>query len=131
MIKNNSNFGTLASRVLDNKLYLNENVVKVQTKESLDVSQFPEALNFTRKTIDLRENIYHHLGIYCYDFETLEKFVSFKQSNNEIKNKLEQLRALDNNMVINVALAKTSPVGVDTLEENIDIKKMMEKKNEE
>ena len=131
MIKNNSNFGTLASRVLDDKLYLNENVVKVQTKESLDVSQFPEALNFTRKTIDLRENIYHHLGIYCYDFETLEKFVSFKQSNNEIKNKLEQLRALDNNMVINVALAKTSPVGVDTLEEYIAIKKMMEKKNEE
>ena len=73
-------------------------------------------------------NIYHHLGIYCYEFETLKKFVSLSQSENEIKNKLEQLRALDNNMTINVALAKTSPLGVDTFEDYIAIKNMMEKK---
>jgi len=128
MKRNNSKLGTLASLLLDKKFCLNENVVKVQTKESLDETKFSEATNFMRKTNDLKGNIYHHLGIYCYDFETLEKFVSYKQSKNEIKNKLEQLRALDNNMTINVALAKTSPLGVDTFEDYIAIKNMMEKK---
>ncbi len=128
MKRNNSKIGTLASPLLDKKFCLNENIVKVQTKESLDETKFPEATNFMRKTNNLKGNIYHHLGIYCYDFETLEKFVSYKQSKNEIKNKLEQLRALDNNMTINVALAKTSPIGVDTFEDYIAIKNVMEKK---
>ena len=54
------------------------------------------------------KNIYQHLGIYCYKLETLKKFISYKQSPNEIKNKLEQLRALDNDIKINVALSKIS-----------------------
>jgi 3-deoxy-manno-octulosonate cytidylyltransferase (CMP-KDO synthetase) len=128
MKRNNSKIGTLASPLLDKKFCLNENIVKVQTKESLDETKFSEATNFMRKTNNLKGNIYHHLGIYCYDFETLEKFVSYKQSKNEIKNKLEQLRALDNNMTINVALAKTSPIGVDTFEDYIAVKNVMEKK---
>ena len=61
-----------------------------------------------------KENTYHHLGIYSYNKDTLEKFVSLNQSASEIKNKLEQLRALDNNMKINVAFAKFAPIGVDT-----------------
>ena len=44
------------------------------------------------------------------------------------KNNLEQLRALDNKLKINVALAKFSPIGVDTEEDYIDIKKIMEYK---
>ena len=128
MKRNNSKIGTLASPLLDKKFCLNENIVKVQTKESLDEIKFSEATNFMRKTNNLKGNIYHHLGIYCYDFETLEKFVSYKQSKNEIKNKLEQLRALDNNMTINVALAKTSPIGVDTFEDYIAVKNVMKKK---
>jgi 3-deoxy-manno-octulosonate cytidylyltransferase (CMP-KDO synthetase) len=69
------------------------------------------------------------LGIYCYKFETLKKFISLRQSQNEIKNKLEQFRALDNNIEINVALAKTSPIGVDTEEDLVAIKKIMEYKS--
>ena len=57
-----------------------------------------------RKILEQRENIYHHLGIYCYQKKHLKSFVSFNQTPNEIKNKLEQLRALDNNIKINVAL---------------------------
>ena len=72
---------------------------------------------------------YHHLGIYCYNVEILKRFISFKQSQNEIKNKLEQLRALDNNIKINVALAKSLPIGVDTEEDFIAIKKIMEYKS--
>ena len=75
------------------------------------------------------KNTYHHLGIYCYQLETLKKFVSLDQSSNETKNKLEQLRALDNNIKIKVALAKASPIGVDTEEDFVAIKKIMEYKS--
>ena len=77
----------------------------------------------------MEKHIYHHLGIYCYSSEALKKFVSLEQSHNEVKNRLEQLRALDNNMNINVALAKSSPIGVDTMEDFIAIKKIMEYKS--
>ena len=126
---NNSPLGTLASKISDKRIYDNKNVVKVKTKENFDNLNFPEAVNFMRKILEQRENIYHHLGIYCYQKETLEKFVSFNQTPNEIKNKLEQLRALDNNIKINVALAKSSPIGVDTQEDFVAIKKIMEYKS--
>ena len=129
MIRTNSKLGTLASNILDKSLFENQNVVKVRTNESLESSNFPEALNFIRETTNKIKNIYHHLGIYCYQIEVLKNFVSFKRSKNEIKNKLEQLRALDNDIKINVALAKTSSIGVDTEEDFVAIKKIMEYKN--
>jgi 3-deoxy-manno-octulosonate cytidylyltransferase (CMP-KDO synthetase) len=126
MIKNNSQLGTLASKIPNKKLFDNQNVVKVETKKNLNNNDFPEAINFMRKISEKKENIYHHLGIYCYTKEILKKFVTFKQSPNEIKNNLEQLRALDNGVKINVALAKSSPIGVDTEEDFVAIKKIME-----
>ena len=129
MIKSQSKLGTLASKIKDKLLYENENIVKVDTKEYLHDLNFPEAVNFTRKSLKQDKNVYHHLGIYCYKKETLKDFVSYDQSTNEIKNRLEQLRALDNNIKINVALAKSSPIGVDTMEDFVAIKKIMEYKN--
>ena len=128
MQKNQSQLGTLASKIKDRKLFENQNIVKVMTKEKLNNSNFPEAINFMRKIFNQGENIYHHLGIYCYQKETLQNFVSFNQSPNELKNKLEQLRALDNSIKINVALAISSPIGVDTKEDFLAIKKIMEYK---
>ena len=125
MTKSNAGLGTLASNILDKGIYMEKNVVKVITKENLDNSKFPEAENFMRQIPKEIKNIYHHLGIYCYQYEILKKFVSLVQSQNEIKNKLEQLRALDNNIKINVALAKNSPIGVDTKDDFIAIKKIM------
>jgi 3-deoxy-manno-octulosonate cytidylyltransferase (CMP-KDO synthetase) len=58
----------------------------------------------------------------------LKKFISLDQTTNEKVNKLEQLRALDNKLKINVALAKFSPIGVDTKEDYLAIKKIMEYK---
>ncbi len=130
MVKNKSRMGTLASNILKKDQYTQENVVKVITKENLGSSNFPEAINFLRKSTHINENIYHHLGIYCYQLETLKNFVSLDQSQNEIKNKLEQLRALDNNIKINVSLAKNSSIGVDTKEDFVAIKKIMEYKPE-
>ena len=129
MIKNKSQLGTLASKIKDKALYENENIVKVYTKEYLDNINFPEAKDFMRKISKYDENIYHHLGIYSYRKETLRDFVSYNQSSNEIKNRLEQLRALDNKIKINVALAKSSPIGVDTEEDFLAIKKIMEYKS--
>ena len=126
MIKSKSSLGTLASNILDKDLYQNENIVKVITKENLNKTEFPEAINFMRKSIDTEKNIYHHLGIYCYQLKTLENFVSLSQSQNEVEYRLEQLRALDNNIKINVTLAKKSPIGVDTKEDFVAIKKIME-----
>ena len=128
MIKNNAELGTLASNILEKEFYQNQNIVKVITNESLNNSNFPEAIDFMRKILDSRKNVYHHLGIYCYQKETLKNFISFNQSSNEVKHKLEQLRALDNNVKINVALAKSSPIGVDTEEDLMAIKKIMEYK---
>ena len=129
MISSGYDLGTLASKIDHKRILKNHDIVKVTTDESLDLSQFPLALNFLRKSEKNIKNIYHHLGIYCYHLETLKKFVSLKQSSNEIKNKLEQLRALDNNININVALAKSSSVGVDTKEDYVAIKKIMEYKS--
>ena len=64
-----------------------------------------------------------------YKTEILKKFVKLKQSKNEINNKLEQLRAMDNGIKINVALAKFAPIGVDTMEDYLALKKIMEYKS--
>jgi 3-deoxy-manno-octulosonate cytidylyltransferase (CMP-KDO synthetase) len=129
MIRNNSKLGTLGSKISDEKLYLNKNVVKVMSKQNLNNLNFPEAEFFSREVLEQNKNIYHHLGIYCYKKDILEKFVSYSQSYNEKKNKLEQLRALDNKIQINVALAKASPIGVDTEEDFVAVKKIMEYKS--
>ena len=129
MIKTKSELGTLASIIEDKSFYQKSNFVKVVTKENLKNSQFPEATDFMRKMNNTTKNVYHHLGIYCYQLKTLKKFVSLNQSPNEIKNKLEQLRALDNNIKIKVSLAKETSIGVDTSEDFVAIKKIMEYKS--
>ena len=129
MISQNAELGTLAAKIKDDKMLNNRNIVKVITEKKLEESNFPLALNFTRDNLSINnQNIYHHIGIYSYKASVLKKFVSLDQTNNEKKNKLEQLRALDNKLKINVALAKTSPIGVDTEEDYLAIKKIMEYK---
>ena len=129
MINSGYDLGTLASKIDQKEVLKNQDVVKVITNKSLDLSEFPLALNFLRKSEKNIKNIYHHLGIYCYHIETLKKFVSLKRTSNEIKNRLEQLRALDNNINVNVALAKSLSIGVDTKEDYVAIKKIMEYKS--
>ena len=128
MINHKSNLGTLAAKIKNNKDLNNENIVKVTTYENLEIDNFSKAKFFSRKSKELK-NTYHHIGIYCYSIKTLEKFVKLNQSQNEIKNRLEQLRALDNNININVSLAKSSPIGVDTEEDYLALKKIMEYKS--
>jgi 3-deoxy-manno-octulosonate cytidylyltransferase (CMP-KDO synthetase) len=129
MINQDAELGTLAAKIQDDKMLNNKNVVKVITEKKLEENNFPTALNFTRDSLSKNnQNTYHHIGIYSYKTSVLEKFVSLDQTNNEKQNKLEQLRALDNKLKINVALAKSSPIGVDTEEDYLAIKKIMEYK---
>ncbi len=129
MKKNKSKIGTLASKIQTNDMYSNENIVKVKVKEDFNKNSFPLAETFMRKIKGHDKfNIYHHIGVYSYEAETLKKFISFKQSNNELENKLEQLRALDNGIDINVTLADKSPIGIDTEEDYLAIKKNMKYK---
>ena len=128
MVQNRSNLGTLAATIKDKKNLKNENIVKVITENTLEDNNFPKSIFFLRKSEQI-ENIYHHIGVYCYSKDSLEKFVQLNQSKNEIENRLEQLRALDNNIDINVSLAKSSPIGVDTEEDYLALKKIMEYKN--
>ena len=129
MTNQDAELGTLAAKIQDDTMLNNRNVVKVITDQKLKENNFPLALNFTRNNLSIDcQNIYHHIGIYSYKTSILKKFISLDQTSNEKINKLEQLRALDNKLKINVSLAKSSPIGVDTKEDYLAIKKIMEYK---
>ena len=130
MIESSSNIGTLASEIIDKKMFRNTNIVKVITEKKLSNEASSFALSFTRSH-DLKkvENIYHHIGVYAYKVNILEKFINLNQTKNEIEKKLEQLRALENNLKINVTLAKSSPIGIDTNQDYLALKKIMEYKS--
>ena len=130
MIETNSIIGTLGAKIKDNEMFTNQNIVKVATEEKLSIKNSSFAISFKRNHIfNEEENIYHHLGIYAYKVNTLEKFVNLNQTKNEIENRLEQLRAIDNNLKINVTLAKSSPISVDTKEDYLALKKIIEYKS--
>ena len=128
-IEKKSKISTLACHIEDEKLLVNKNIVKVTTKDQLNQSNLSTATSFMREIDNTKKNIYHHIGIYNYNVSYLEKFVKLKQTQNEKSQKLEQLRLMDNNIEINVGLAKTKPIGVDTAEDYLEIKKIMEYKN--
>ena len=129
-IKNKSEIATLACKIKDKKIFNKSNVVKVITDEKISMEKMSRANIFSRVvSSNDNSNIYHHIGIYIYKVSILEKFVNLKQSKNEIDQRLEQLRAIDNNMEINVILANSSPIGVDTEEDFLELKKIMNYKN--
>jgi 3-deoxy-manno-octulosonate cytidylyltransferase (CMP-KDO synthetase) len=73
------------------------------------------ALYFTRACAPYGEGpLYHHIGIYAYRRTALERFVALRPSPLELRENLEQLRALEDGMRIDVALVDTVPLGVDT-----------------
>jgi len=119
--------GTLAS-VLKSKDEINDpNVVKVEVDEDLNDKSFIYAKDFFRIKKDLKnEKIYHHIGIYAFTNVALRKYVKLSRSKLEIERKLEQMRALENNMKIMVGLSNSSPLSVDTKE---DLKKVIEEMN--
>jgi 3-deoxy-manno-octulosonate cytidylyltransferase (CMP-KDO synthetase) len=73
------------------------------------------ALYFTRAAAPAGDGpLYHHIGLYAYRRAALERFVKLAPSPLEKREKLEQLRALEAGMRIDVAIVATAPLGVDT-----------------
>ena len=73
------------------------------------------ALYFSRATAPSGEGpLWHHIGLYAYRREALARFVALPPSPLERRERLEQLRVLEDGMRIEVAFVDTVPLGVDT-----------------
>ncbi len=89
------------------------------------------ALYFSRCPIPYERNkdksdYYGHIGIYGYKRSSLIKMTELKQTNLELQESLEQLRALQNGMKIKVAVVDLNPTGIDTIEDYEKFKKQIE-----
>ncbi len=105
---------TLAAEISDPEERTNPNVVKV-VGTPLQQANRLRALYFTRATAPHGDGpLFHHIGLYAYRRTALERFVSLKASPLETRERLEQLRALEDGMRIDVAIVDTIPLGVDT-----------------
>jgi 3-deoxy-manno-octulosonate cytidylyltransferase (CMP-KDO synthetase) len=108
---------TIAAAVANEADRANPNSVKVVGTPT-GVPRRLRALYFTRATAPWGEGpLYHHFGIYAYRRAALERFVSLAPSPLEMREKLEQLRALEDGMRIDVTLVDTIPVEVNTPED--------------
>lgn len=106
---------TLGTEITDADEKTNENVVKIVGTTTSQKPDLLRALYFTRATAPWGEGpLYHHIGLYAYRRETLKRFVALPPSPLEMREKLEQLRALEAGMQIFAAIIDTVPLGVDT-----------------
>ncbi len=104
---------TLATEITIEEERTNQNVVKL-VGSAVSETQL-RALYFTRATAPWGDGpLYHHIGLYAWRRSTLERFVSLPPSPLEVREKLEQLRALEDGVRIDAALVDTVPLGVDT-----------------
>lgn len=86
------------------------------------------ALYFTRATAPTGDGpLYQHIGVYAYRRTALERFVSLAPSPLERREKLEQLRAMENGMRIDVSLVASTPMDVNTPEDLARVRRMLEK----
>lgn len=111
--KDSVDISTIAVEIIEDAEKTNPNVVKVIGSPLSDGNM--KALYFTRATAPYGEGpLYHHVGLYGYKREALTRYVSLSPSTLEMRESLEQLRALETGMSIEVAIVDTIPLGVDT-----------------
>lgn len=107
---------TLAAEIGNPAERSNPNVVKV-AGTPVSPSRL-RALYFSRAAIPAGHGpLYHHIGLYAFRRAALDRFVALPASPLEQREKLEQLRALEAGMRIDVAIVDTVPLGVDTPED--------------
>ncbi len=115
---------TLVAEIEDPEELEDENAVKavVSLRENEKVGR---AVWFTRLKSPWGDGPhFHHIGIYAYRRAALQKFVELPPAPLEMREKLEQLRALEAGMRIDAALVDTVPLGVDTPEDLARIRRM-------
>ena len=116
LVDPNVDIATLAAEITRQEERTNPNVVKAVA--AFGAGRVARALYFTRATAPHGDGpLYHHIGLYTYRRAALDRFVSLPPAELEKREKLEQLRALENGMVIAVALVNGVPLGVDTPED--------------
>ena len=126
MRSDNCDIGTMASHIKNKNEISDINVVKVYIEEKLKENNFLVAKDFFRtKKISSNEGIYHHIGIYAFTNAALTKYVKLSRSKLEIERNLEQMRAMENNLIIKVGLCNSNPLSVDTEQDLIKIRKEM------
>jgi len=117
LLTHGADITTLAAEITDDAERTNPNVTKAVISMA-DGARHGRAFYFTRATAPSGEGpLYHHIGIYAYTRDALERFVALPPSPLEKREKLEQLRALEAGMRIDVAVVDTVPLGVDTPED--------------
>lgn len=108
-----ADMATIACEIKDPEERTNPNVVKAIGTPIGEGRM--RALYFTRATAPSGEGpLYHHIGMYTYTRAALERFVALPPSPLEVRERLEQLRALENGFTIDIGLVDTVPLGVDT-----------------
>jgi 3-deoxy-manno-octulosonate cytidylyltransferase (CMP-KDO synthetase) len=113
LIEGGADIATLGALIMDEEERTNPNVVKIVGTPVAENRL--RALYFTRAMAPWGDGpLYHHIGIYAYRRDALERFVSLPSSPLEKREKLEQLRALEAGMRIDAAIVDTVPLGVDT-----------------
>ena len=128
MKKNLCDIGTLASHVESDHEEKDPNVVKVIVDSDIKNRSFAKAIDFFRTSNKpLNKFTYHHVGIYAFTNKALIRYVGLERSKLEIKRKLEQLRALEDKMKIDVGYIDACPLSVDTEADLVAVKKAMEK----
>ena len=116
---------TLACVIDNDEDANNPSVVKPVVAWDADERQ-GRALYFTRCSAPHGEGkLYHHIGLYAYRASALKRFVSLPPSPLELREKLEQLRALEAGMHIEVVRVDTVPLGVDTHEQLEEARKQL------
>ena len=109
-----ADIATLAAEIVDPAERDNPSVVKAVVAWER-TGKRGRALYFTRATAPTGEGpLFHHVGIYAYRRDALARFVGLPPSPLEMREKLEQLRALEANMSIAVARVDSVPLSVDT-----------------
>jgi 3-deoxy-manno-octulosonate cytidylyltransferase (CMP-KDO synthetase) len=127
MKKNLCDIGTLASHIENEHEEKDLNVVKVLTENDIKNKSFAKAIDFFRTSNEpLNKPTYHHVGIYAFTNKALIRYVSLKRSKLEVERKLEQMRALEDKMKIDVGYIDSCPLSVDTEADLKAVKKIME-----
>ena len=118
----------MASHIENDHEKIDPNVVKVLVDNEINNKSFAKALDFFRiSNKPLNKFTYHHVGIYAFTNKALIRYVGLKRSKLEISRKLEQLRALEDKMNIDVGFIDDCPLSVDTEADLLAVKKIMEK----
>lgn len=107
---------------------INPNVVKAVISWDDKRKDLGSALYFSRSSVPYNAEFYwHHIGVYAWKRNSLKNFISLAPSQLELTEKLEQLRALENGMIIKAVKVDENPIGVDTQNDLNRIKQIMEK----